>query len=99
MIKKLKNKVNNINNQKGMSTIEVIFLIAVLISLAILFGTGMKTFVKNRIDQLNDGDYFDMVTPKNISYMIDTDSMEKLEGASTIKFISKEMYFKNNREA
>ena len=66
-MKTIRKLINKINNRKGMSTIEVIFLIAVLLSLAIMFGYGMKTFVKGKIDTLNNGDYFDKVDPANVN--------------------------------
>ena len=66
-MKTIKKLINKINNRKGMSTIEVIFLIAVLLSLAIMFGYGMKTFVKGKIDTLNNGDYFDKVDPAKVN--------------------------------
>lgn len=74
MINKIKdkflNKLKEQNNEKGMSTIEVIFLIAVLISLAIIFGTGMKSFVKSRLDDLTNDETFDKVNPENVSSRI-----------------------------
>lgn len=75
-----------LKNEDGMSTIEVIFLIAVLISLAIMFGSGMKKFVTARLTNLTDENTFDKVNPANI------DGRIKIEGDRTICINSSEIF-------
>lgn len=56
-----------ISNKKGMSTIEVIFLVAVLMGLAILFGGKIKSFASKTMDELTDDKLFDKVDPGSVS--------------------------------
>lgn len=56
-----------ISDKKGMSTIEVIFLVAVLMGLAILFGSKIKSFASKTMDELTDDKLFDKVDPGSVS--------------------------------
>ncbi|MGB3366456.1 MAG: hypothetical protein WBA54_03130 [Acidaminobacteraceae bacterium] len=90
MIDKLKNKVINkfkvVKDQDGMGTIEMIFLVAVLLSLAISFGYGMKKFVSARLDDLTNEDTFDKVDPSNIDSWINNENKQiVLEDGSYIE--------------
>lgn len=68
MINKTKNFIKvKICNKKGMSTIEVIFLVAVLMGLAILFGSKIKSFASKTMDELTDDKLFDKVDPGSVS--------------------------------
>lgn len=66
--------VKKIRNKNGMSTIEVIFLVAVLMGLAILFGSKIKEFASKTMDELTDDKLFDKVDPGTV--LIDSTGFE-----------------------
>jgi len=75
MINKFKNKlIKKMNNEDGMGTIEMIFLVAVLLSLAIMFGVSMKKFVGARLTDLTDENTFDKVDPSDIDGRINIEN-------------------------
>lgn len=58
--------VKKIRNKNGMSTIEVIFLVAILMGLAILFGSKIKEFASKTMEELTDDKLFDKVDPGTV---------------------------------
>lgn len=45
--------MKKIGNNKGMGTIEIVFIIAILISLALFFGSFIMKYAKNQVDKIN----------------------------------------------
>ncbi|BEP29617.1 Flp1 family type IVb pilin [Helicovermis profundi] len=43
-----------INNNDGMGTIEIVFIIAILIGLALFFGSFVMKYTKNQVDKINE---------------------------------------------
>lgn len=103
MINKFKNKVikklKKMNNEDGMGTIEMIFLVAVLLSLAIMFGVSMKKFVSARITDLTDENTFDKVDPSDIDGRINIENRKiALGDKSYIEFDSNTVVVTLNQE-
>lgn len=102
MIKKIENRVNEkfevLNNRDGMGTIEMIFLVAVLLSLAILFGVGMKKFVKARITDLTNDETFDKVDPSDIEGRIYNRKIA-IDSKSNMIFTDDKIYIELKQEA
>ena len=71
--------MEKLKNENGMSTVEIVFIIAILISLALIFGSSIKTFAKKSIEKITDDKLFETVDPNYIGLNDEIDLLLKTD--------------------